>query len=187
MKKSYKIYHSKLFLAFFLFSLTWISSFSQSAGKPHFIGINPSFTVEPFYEKGEFDVNVVPIVYQHALGQRVDIRLNTIVNYGVRFSGSKISHFGLETAFPIFLIPRENSDDPSSGLYLAPIFSYTRNQVELHKNYGFWAEPGYNLLFDNDFAISIGVQFGRTFFNYDNGARQYGPHFGVKVILGKWF
>lgn len=48
---------------------------AQSEHKSNFIGVNPSITVEPFYEKGELDVNILPIVYQTPMSNRRDLFL----------------------------------------------------------------------------------------------------------------
>jgi hypothetical protein len=159
---------------------------AQQVNRFHFLGINPSVTIEPFYEKGEFDINIFPLVYQTALTNQFDIRLNTICNLGIRNNGAQISHFGLETAWPIFFKLKDGEHEISKGFFTAPIISLTRNRIEKHSNIGLWFEPGYNLLFDNNFAMSFGLQLGRTFFNYDEGNNKWGPHFGIKIIIGKW-
>jgi hypothetical protein len=159
---------------------------AQNGSKAHFIGLNPSLTVEPFYEKGEMDINIIPIVYQRSLTNRVDLRITSICNFGIRNNGNEISHFGLETAFPIFLKQKEDKKQSSKGFFVAPILSLTRNRMEKHNNGGLWIEPGYNLLFDNKIAMSFGLQIGGTYFSYDNGQTNWKNHFGVKIIFGKW-
>lgn len=151
-----------------------------------FYGLNPSVTIEPFYEKGELDVNILPFVYQRTLTERFDIRLNSIINLGIRNEGNEISHFGFELGLPIFLKRKEDKIEISNGLFIAPIVSLTRNRLEEHNNFGLWVEPGYNLLFDNGFAMTFGFQFGGTYFAYDNGKTNFGSHLGVKIIIGKW-
>lgn len=151
-----------------------------------FIGINPSVTVEPFYDKGELDVNIFPLLYQSALTKRIDIRLTSILNLGIRNDGNEISHFGFETAFPLFFRTKETKNEISKGFYIAPILSMTRNRVEDHNNLGLWIEPGFNLLFENNFAMTFGLQLGGTYFAYDNGQTKWGNHFGIKIIIGKW-
>ncbi len=175
-----------------IFSLLSIGAFlseinAQTESVPHFFGINPSVTVESFYEKGEFDVNVFPFVYQRPITDRMDLRFTTILNLGVRNSGNEISHFGIETAIPIFLKKKESKTDFSKGFFIAPILSFTRNSIEETNNLGIWIEPGYNLLFDNKFAMSFGLQLGGTYFIYDTGENKWGNHFGVKIIFGRWF
>ena len=152
----------------------------------NFIGINPSITVEPFYEKGESDINILPIVYQRPLTKLFDIRLISILNLGIRNNGNEISHFGFETGLPIYIKSKKNINEISKGFYIAPILSLTRNRVEEHNNLGIWIEPGYNLLFDNNFAMTFGIQLGGTYFNYVNEQTKWGNHFGIKIIIGKW-
>jgi hypothetical protein len=159
---------------------------AQSENKSNFIGLNPSVTVEPFYDIGELDINILPIVYQTSLTKRLDVRITSILNLGIRNEGNEISHFGLETALPIFFKAKQDKSESSNGFFVAPVVSLTRNRMEEHNNIGLWVEPGYHLLFANNFAISFGLQFGGTYFSYDNGQTKWGNHFGVKVIFGKW-
>ena len=159
---------------------------AQDDLKLNFVGLNPSLTIEPFYDKGEMDINIFPLVYQRAFTKRLDIRLTTILNLGIRNHGIEISHYGIETALPIFFISKEIIKEGSKGFFLAPIISLTRNRIEEHNNVGLWIEPGYNLLFDDKFAMSFGLQFGGTYFAYDDEQTKWRNHFGVKIIIGKW-
>lgn len=160
--------------------------FAQEDRKANFIGVNPSMTVEPFYDKGELDINIFPLVYQRPLTKRLDIRLTPILNLGVRNNGNEISHIGFETGFPIFFKTKETNNEISKGFFVAPILSLTRNRIEEHNSLGLWIEPGYNLLFDNNLAMTLGLQLGGTYFPQDNGQAKWGNHFGVKIIIGKW-
>ncbi|WP_235298203.1 hypothetical protein [Portibacter marinus] len=81
-------------LSFFIMA-SW-GAFSQNDRAHHFIGINPSVTVEHYYEAGEWDINILPLVYQKTLSKRWDLRLNSIINYGLRKEKNLISHVGLE-------------------------------------------------------------------------------------------
>lgn len=159
---------------------------AQNDSIPNFFGINPSVTVEPFYEKGEMDINIFPFVFQRPMTTQIDFRITTIVNFGIRNSESQFSHFGFETALPIFFKLKDNISAYSKGMYVAPIISASRNRLERHNNVGFWLEPGYNLLFDNDFAMTFGLQLGGTYFSHDQGSNEWGAHFGIKIIFGKW-
>lgn len=177
----------KIFLLSMVFILTVFKSISQNAINENFLGINPSVTIEPFYEKGELDLNVFPLVYQRILSNRIDFRLSTTVNYGFRTRESKISHLGGQLAIPFFLGKPENMGQSRNGIFLAPGIGYTRNRLEKHTNIGFWMEPGYHLLVNEQWAFSFGAQFGATNFQYDNGTSKWGNHFGMKIIFGKWF
>ncbi len=160
---------------------------AQNEFQSNFIGINPSVTIEPFYEKGELDVNILPIVYQFPLSKRLDFRVTSICNLGIRNAGNRISHFGLEFATPFFFKKKDDRRESSQGFFLAPIVSLTRNQLEAHNSVGLWVEPGYHLMFENSFAMSFGLQFGSTLFDYDETQNEWGPHFGAKIVIGKWF
>lgn len=160
------------------------NAIAQSEKPSFLIGLNPSVTVEPFYESGEFDVNILPVVFQKRLGQYVDLRLTSILNLGVRGEGNQISHYGLEIAAPIFF--KKNERPYSQGFYGAPILSLAQNRLEQHHNVGLWVEPGYQFFFENRFSLSLGLQFGGTYFNYSTQEDSWGAHFGVKVIIGRW-
>jgi len=153
----------------------------------NFLGLNPSITVEPFYEEGEFDLNIFPIVYQKTLAKRIDFRISSTVNYGIRKSSNTISHLGGQIAFPIYFTKKEELTNPSAGFFAAPGIGFTRNRLEKHTNIGFWIEPGYNLNISEKWSISFGIQLGTTHFNYDNGEEKWGNHFGVKIFFGRWF
>jgi hypothetical protein len=160
---------------------------AQEYSISHFLGLNPSVTVEPFYEKGEFDVNILPIVYQKHFSKRFDFRVSSTVNYGIRKSSNSITHIGGQLAFPVYFKKSEDNENPNNGFFVAPGMGFTRNREEHHTNIGFWLEPGYNLLFSEDWIISFGMQFGATYFNYDSLEDLWGNHFGVKIFFGKWF
>jgi len=179
-------FRSIYFLAILIITLPFQAS-SQTERIPFFLGLNPSVTIEPFYEKGELDINILPLVFQRKMTYRIDFRLTSILNLGIRNEGSKISHFGIESAFPIFLKKKDNKTDCSSGFFISPIISLTRNRIEEHNNLGLWIEPGYHLLFENKIAMSFGLQLGSTYFVYDEGQTKWGNHFGVKIIIGRWF
>jgi hypothetical protein len=179
--------HTILF--FFLvivFFLQYSLLFAQDNKISNFIGINPSVTVEPFYNKGELDVNIFPLVYQRTLTNRYDFRLTSILNLGIRNRGNQISHYGLEIALPILFEKKQTTNEISKGLFVAPILSLSSNRFEKHNNIGLWMEPGYNLLFDNYFAMTFGIQFGGTYFINENSQNNWGNHFGIKIIIGKW-
>lgn len=88
----------------------------------------------------------------------MDIRLASILNLGIRKNENQISHYGFETALQIFILEKEDESLPSKGFFLAPVVGLTRNSIEEHFNIGFWGEPGYNLLIDEKYSLSFGLQ-----------------------------
>lgn len=181
-----RLIYNFTFISIFLFLIN-NQILAQENKKFNFVGINPSITVEPFYEKGELDINIFPLIYQRCLTKRLDVRLASTLNLGIRNTGNKISHLGFEAGLPIYFKKKDTEYERSKGFFFAPIMSLTRNSLEAHNNLGLWVEPGYNLLFENDFALSFGIQLGGTYFKKDNGQTTYGNHFGIKIIFGKWF
>jgi hypothetical protein len=150
------------------------------------LGLNPAVTVEPFYEKGELDVNILPIVIQKTLTRRVDLRLISVLNLGIRKTGNQISHVGLEATLPVYLKAKESLAEPSKGLYLAPGYAFTRNRLGRHSNSSFFLEPGYHLSVCPKMSLTFGLQLGRTYFTYDDDATKWDGHFGFKLIIGYW-
>lgn len=159
----------------------------QDEKRLSFLGINPSVTIEPYYDSGELDINILPIVYQRSITNRLDFRLTSVINYGIRNGNDKLSHIGIEFGAPVFFKEKEDIVEISKGFFIAPLLSLTRNIEADHTNIGTWVEPGYNILFEDHFALSLGLQIGGTYFINDNAANSWGNHFGVKVVFGKWF
>ncbi len=157
----------------------------------HLWGFNPYVGNEPYYRKGEFDINVLPIVYQTSFSKRVDFRINPILNFGFREVGGVISHVGFETAAPIFIFKKEERFLPSQGFYVAPVFSLTHSSWEMKNNYGFWGEVGYNLSISTakKLTLSIGLQYGKTQYNYSSRYtdNEVTNHYRLKIIFGKWY
>jgi len=175
---------------FFIFIFFLVSAFqinAQNNKRAYFIGLNPAVTIEPFYQKGELDVNIFPIVFQKTLTNRIDFRFSAILNYGVRLTKDEISHYGGQICFPFFLVKKNDFNLPSKGFFVAPGIGITRNRIEKHTNIGFWLEPGYNLMISPKWSLTFGIQLGATHFNYDAGTKKWGNHFGIKIVIGRWF
>jgi len=143
-----------------------------------FLGVNPSITAEPYYEDGEFDINILPIVFQYNINEKYNFRVSSLLNYGIRKDSNQITHYGIEFGLPIEVYKQ---------IYVSPIFMISRNDFEDHTNLTLAVEPGYQFKFKNNFSLFIGTQLGSTHFTYDNGESKWDGHFGVKVIIGKWF
>ena len=84
----------------------------------------PDITVERDYEKGEFDLNIAPLVVQYYLGPKLALKAASIVNLHVH-EGSEISHLGGQLSLPVYFLAHKESF--ASGIYLAPVFGLTHN------------------------------------------------------------
>lgn len=175
------------FILLILISIAFNTAHGQNEKRFSFLGISPGITVEPYYDSGELDINILPIVYQRSMTRRIDLRLASTINYGIRNGKDRLSHIGLEIGAPTFLKKKEDYSEISKGFFVAPIVSISRNNEANHTNIGAWIEPGYNILFENQWALSLGLQFGGTYFIYDHATDEWGNHFGVIVTFGKWF
>ena len=151
-----------------------------------FIGLQPSFTKEKFYEKNEFDINVFPIVFQTGISKRVDARLITLANY--HFGNvAQFSDLGIELATPIFLKKKETPKSKSKGFFISPVLGLSTNLMNEHNTINAIAEAGYFFLIGEKFAISASFQYGRSFFFYSHKENTNVEHFGVKVNVGLWW
>lgn len=151
----------------------------------YYIGIHPAITVEKFYDKGEFDLNIVPLVFQLPISKRMDIRLTSIYNYHF---GTKreVSDVGFELASPIFLRKKESRNEYSHGFFISPVFGFGRNLLNEHNTLTTAAEAGYMFEPFKKFTVTLMLQFGSSYFMYANDENILRQHFGFKVNLGFW-
>lgn len=155
------------------------------AQKQLFIGIQPGLTKETFYEKNEFDINVIPIVLQTSLSKRMDIRAVTLANYHFGPS-SQFSDLGVNVIAPIYFKKKENVSDISSGFYLGPMLGMSKNLVNKHNTLNTAAELGYLFPTEKSFTLMMGIQMGASYFAYENQENIWRNHFGFKINLGFW-
>jgi len=174
--------HQYLVFTAILFASSMCNVQANTNRLNHFVGLTPSLTAEPFYETGEYDVNILPLVYQRNVLEKVDIRMTSLVNYGIRKNENKLSHLGVEFAFPFHIYGQTPSPSPSEGFFVAPIFSIAQEQIKQELHVGVWVEPAYQFIFSRDYSMSIGLQLGVTWIDSDMV-----DHFGGKFIFGRWF
>lgn len=177
---------SKFYIAL-IFFLSTTNGYSQNKKEHYFLGINPSLTVEPYYAKGEFDLNILPLVVQKMINSRSGIRLISLVNLGFKNSAKSISHIGLSGGWVYYLSQQEQDLYTKQGIYVAPVLALSYNRFEKSFNTGLYAETGYHFLLPKNWGIATGLQFGYTHFNYSTiSSDTWKTHFGIKVIIGKW-
>jgi hypothetical protein len=154
--------------------------------KPTLIGIQPSITVEPFYEKGELDINIFPLVLEIPIGQRINFRFLPLANYHLGGEKNGFSDIGFYTVLPIFFNRRETTEIKPYGFYIGPVIGLGRNFINDHYTATFALEPGYLFQAKKSFTISIGCQFGASYFVYDSEPDKWIFHWGPKVTFGFW-
>lgn len=153
---------------------------------PIFIGIQPNITVEPFYEEGEFDVDIVPIVFEASVGLRTNIKITPTLNYHFGGTTNGISDVGANVVIPFFLKAKDTRADRPYGFYLGPVIGFGRNLMNSHYTTTIGAEPGYMFETKKRFTISMGLQLGGSYFSYDAEPNKWVTHWGPKFSFGFW-
>ncbi len=151
-----------------------------------FIGIQPSITVEPFYESGEFDLNILPLVFETPVDLRINIRFLPSANYHFGGETSGFSDIGFFTVLPIYLKKTESVENQTYGFYIGPVLGFGRNLINHHYTSTVAVEPGFMFQAKKRFTINLGGQFGASYFAYDSQPNKWLSHFGAKVSLGFW-
>jgi len=151
-----------------------------------FFGIQPSITVEPFYEEGEFDVNLLPLVYERPVSQRVNLRLLPTVNYHFGGENNGFSDIGFYSVLPIIISKIEPNEKLPYGFYIGPVLGFGRNLLNDHYTTTIAIETGYLFPTEKSFTISLGGQIGGSYFNYDSESNKWVFHWGIKVSFGFW-
>ena len=177
------IYPIAFIMLLLIGSLTKLKALEKRA---FMLGINPSISVETYYDQGELDINIFPGVMQLTIDKRIDLRFITLFNIGIRNDKSGFSQMGIEGALPIFLKAKEELSNHSSGFYAAPVISLSKSKIDDNVHFGLWAEPGYQLGINENFSMILGVQAGATYISYNSGPASWNSHLGLKVIIGWW-
>jgi len=154
--------------------------------RPVFIGIQPGYTAEQFYDEGEIDLNVIPLTIQFPVGKRVDLRFTTIANYHLGGEQNEFADVGLQAVVPIYFKRKENRKDLPGGFYAGPVVGFSRNLMNDHYTTNLAAEAGYQFPTNRSFSISMGLQLGATYFDYDDQPNVWRNHFGFKINIGFW-
>lgn len=159
-------------------------AFSQNQNKAIFLSLQPGITVEKFYDDGDFDINILPITIEARMTPRLNIRATSIVNYFIG-DDSGISDVGVQLLSPIY-IKKMTTHEASHGVYVAPLVSLTKNLIRKHNTYIVGLEPGFMFKNEKAFTLSVGIQLGGSYFDFETDENEWINHFGVKVNLGFW-
>ncbi len=175
----------KIFFIVFFGVTIWNQSFCQS-NTPIFIGFQPNVTVEPFYDESEFDLDIVPLVFETSIGLRTNIKISPIVNYHFGGATNGISDVAVYSVLPIFFKAKETKSDRPFGFYMGPVIGFGRNLINSHYTTTVGIEPGYMFETKNRFTISMGLQLGGSYFSYDVEPNKWVTHWGTKFSFGFW-
>ncbi len=153
--------------------------------RPIFLGLQPSFTKETFYEKNEFDINILPITIQIPVAKRIDMRATSEVNYHFGPSNG-ISDVGIQFVIPVYLKKKEYTKSISQGFYAGPVLGLGTNHINDHNTLTLAIEPGYMFKPSKSFSLALGLQLGASYFDYYDKSNTWYSHIGVKINVGFW-
>lgn len=154
--------------------------------KKIFLGIQPAITVEPFYDEGELDINVFPLILETPISSRVNLRIAPIANYHLGGITNGFSDLSVFTVLPVFFRKTEDQNAKPFGFYIGPVLGFGRNIINNHYTTTLALEPGYMFEAKRSFTITLGVQFGASYFVYDSNPNKWTSHFGPKITFGFW-
>lgn len=175
----------KIYLFLFCFIILSLNHIYSQEKHPVFIGLQPSFTKETFYEKNEFDINIVPLLVQIPIGKQIDFRITSEVNY--HFGPiNGISDVGAQVVMPVYFRKKENTKSMSHGFYAGPVLGLGQNLLDDHNTITVAVEPGYMFKANKSFSLAIGLQLGASYFDNFNKPNAWYSHFGFKINLGFW-
>ena len=173
-------------IAILVFLIAFTFNLSAQEKRPLFIGLQPSVTVEQFYDENELDINAIPLLVQVPVAKRLDFRAVTIFNYHIGGEENGFSDIGVQFLLPVFIKKKETTKSVSKGFYIAPVVGIGRNLINDHNTLTLALEPGFQFPANKNFSVALGVQLGATYFDYDNQPNVWRNHFGFKVNIGFW-
>lgn len=171
-------------ILFSLITLCLNQLYSQEK-RPVFIGLQPSFTKETFYEKDELDINIIPLMVQIPVGKQIGLRFTSEVNYHFGPTDG-ISDVGGQIVMPIYFRKKENAKNMSHGFYAGPVLGLGQNLLDDHNTLTIAVEPGYMFKANKSFTLALGLQLGASYFDYFNKPNAWYSHFGFKINIGFW-
>jgi len=151
---------------------------------PIYIGVEPRIGREDWYQDGEYDVNVIPLVIEFALSDNISFKTKTsyFMHYGGSV-GSKRSLVGI--GGNVFYHFKPISDSRQyHGLFLGPLLESNYDYIEAMRHSTIAAEVGYAIPVDTDWSVNISAQYGRT--NFSDATKPTADHFGIFVNFGYW-
>lgn len=148
--------------------------FHDDSYRVDYLGFSPMVLFPEGVKKGNYDINVLPLVTTTILTGYIEARTTAFLNIGYRSEREDrnwiVSSMGGEMAFPIFFTPRIESYEASEGFYIAPGLRYLfiiEKERDKDKEYMYefalFAEPGYSMRVFDEFSVSVGLQLGKKY------------------------
>jgi hypothetical protein len=150
----------------------------------YFLGLEPQFHQEDWYEEDELDSNIFPLVYEQPFMDHFGLRIrsNVYLHTGGT-EGTAISLVGLGATWLWYLRPRNEHGLHGFNIGPTAIFGYDFLDEITHTTLAL--ETGYALAIKDTWTLNASVQYGRSYFSDE--AFPDSSHFGLYINLGRWF
>lgn len=179
---------------FLLVALFGLGASAASAQTPvqdyrHYLGLQPSFLLEPYDTINALEVNIIPFAYEYRFSEQWGVQLRPIANYRFYEFGPGISQVGAGLFVNRYLLSLFEDVEwlvPSAGAFS----TYTYNRLDLIHTLTLGAEVGAMFVFGENFTLNVNLQpginyyptqFSRDFVGSPSG---WLSHFGVIVHFG---
>lgn len=166
-----------------LLSIIFSSSVTAEE-QQYFVGIEPQFNREDWYEDDELNSNILPFVYEKQVIEHVGLRLRSHVYLHTGgIEGTAISLVGVGGALLWYLDPQDQFD--MQGFNLGPAAIYSYDFLENINHTTLAVETGYTFAISNIWSTNVAIQYGRS--SLSGNKHPASAHFGLFINIGRWF
>lgn len=159
--------------------------------KPNYLGLIPSFLIEPYDTINAVEVNFFPFLYEFRIGEQNNIgfQVRPIVNYRFLESQSGFSQIGGSLVANKYLTNVFQDDSwliPQLGLF----YTYAYNRLDKIHTMTLGIEPGAYMILSEDISLSVNLQPGINYYpdqfsqDFVDSESGFKGHFGVIVHIG---
>ena len=176
MKKRWRWCFTILIVAFCTLAAGPAMAETERSGR---LGVHFQIYGEPHEEGTPIYVNVLPLTYEHPLGQRVSVKAGTILS--LRFGGGvALGNMGAKVGFPVYL--SSDQDSAMRGVFGGPLVQVSKNLHTSELVTSTAIELGYSLSLGDRRSMNLGGEVGVSVFVLD-GETAVRPHLGPGSYL----
>jgi len=149
-----------------------------------FLGLQPGFFVEPWFNSGEFDVNLLPLVLETAITDNLGLRIRSSLFYraGNPNADLKLDVIGGSVGLFYYLNPRSKVIQ-YNGFFIGPFFGYSKWLIDNYSSITIAVESGYSFVVKQNVSLNLSGQIGVSHFFEKEDTDS---HFGIFVNIGYW-
>lgn len=141
-------------------------------------------TAEPGEDGGPtIGVNVLPVVLEWALTDRVGLRLSSVLNLQVAGPATGLAHRGGALVLPVYLSSRQ--ERAHHGFYVGPMAGFALNPLVDGSDLSLGAEGGARWILGQRVGLNLALQLGASRLDRPTEDR-WVNHFGFYPSIGVW-